>query len=814
MSKFYFKRASARGLAVSTVSLAYLMTAAMAQEAANPSQASPDLPPVEVPQSQSAQAKPKPAPKKPKTQAAAKPKPTPAVTAPELEPVTAPAPEPADPAVALGPYNPALATGDLVLPPGTTLTTAGPVDGYRALTAMSSTKTATPIEQIPQSIQVVPKKVLEDQRSISIEEALRNVSGVQATSPLLTPTQDATTIRGFAAEQWLDGLAVFYNAGDRDSLVNVERIEVLKGPSALLYGGGAGAPVGGAINVVSKLPYAEQGGEFGFTFGSDNFLRPYVDINQPLNSAGTALFRITGEYVSSDSFIDVIETDRYSIHPTLTLTNKTDTTVTIQARATKWEQQEYQGLPATGTVAGDFRMPRDLFIGPSSIPKSSSEVQGITLTADHKFNDAVTANLKARWSRSEFDEFAQTIVGFGSDGFQANVPSPFLGPNTWALADAFLGQEQEELTINQSFQVKFNTAATENTLSIGGDYSRLTDRGILLADFVAGGFGAVDLATNPTFPFPYVQPVPIPGLNVFGDTDNVLTTKGLYTQLQTTIYDQVHLLGGLRLANVEIVSRDTAQALNQTADETKLLPRAGIVVDVFSGLSAFASYSEGIKGVPGVRFIGAAQPEESDQIEGGFKFNTSYGLSGTLAVYEINRTNTPVPIGGLTAAQGEERSRGFEADVLWQPNRNWQVLANYAFTDAELVKPIGDAPAGSKSVGVPEHSGRLWVNYTFDPDVLKGWSVGAGVYAASGAPVNLPDANPNFVNQFVPIPVFMTDAYFTVDAKIAYDTEQFSAAFNVKNLTDEEYFVPYSFFGGRVAPGADRTFYGTVVYRY
>jgi len=151
MSKFYFKRASARGLAVSTISLACLTTAAMAQEAANTSQASPDLPPVEVPQSQPVQAESKPAAKKPKTQAAAKPKKAPAA-APEPEPVAAPAQEPADPAVALGTYNPALATGDLVLPPGTTLTTAGPVDGYRALTAMSSTKTATPIEQIPQSI--------------------------------------------------------------------------------------------------------------------------------------------------------------------------------------------------------------------------------------------------------------------------------------------------------------------------------------------------------------------------------------------------------------------------------------------------------------------------------------------------------------------------------------------------------------------------------------------------------------------------------------------------------------------------------------
>jgi iron complex outermembrane receptor protein len=785
---------------VSVLALAIVTSPSLAQDAPP----APDLPPVEVPQV-APDAPPKPKPKKPKA-AAAKPKPAPPAPAPYVVEEV----RPADPAVALGTYNPALDVRDLELPPGTTLTTAGPVVGYKALTAMSSTKTATPLGEIPQSIQVVPKSLIDDQRPVSIDEALRNVSGVQGTNPLLTPTQDATTIRGFGAEQWLDGLAVYLNPGDRDSLANVERIEVLKGPNAILYGGGPGAPIGGAINVISKLPTSEAGGEIGFTYGSDEFLRPYIDFNQPLNSDGTLLFRITGEYVSSDSFIDVLETERYSIHPTLTFTNKTDTTLTLQARATRWEQQEYQGLPATGTVAGDFDIRRDLFIGPSDIPKSTSEVQGVTLTADHRFNEFVTANLKARWSRSEFDEFAQTIVG--ADSFQANIP--FFPPDIWALANAYLGQEQEELTVNPNLTVRFATPETRNTLLFGVDYSRVDDSGILTADFVTDPFSffppfALAFLSNPAFSFPYTKPVPTPALgNIFGDTDNQYVTRGAYTQIQSTLYDRIHFLGGLRLANVEILSRDAVFGAEQTAEETKLLPRAGVIVDLLPGLSPYVSYSEGLRASPGVFYFGTPQPEENDQIEAGVKFDAGYGLTGTLAVYEINRINSPVPLAGtpFVVADGQERSRGFDADLLWQPNFNWQVLANYAYVDAELTAPSGGTPAGSKLVGVPEHSGRFWVNYRFDPDVLKGWSVGAGVYAASGAPVNLPSG--------AFIPVFQTESYFTVDAKVAYDTEQFSAALNVKNLTDEEYFVPYSYFGGRVAPGADRTFFGTVIYRY
>ncbi len=794
-------RHGGRALALTVSGLALTLVApfALAQQA-KPDAPSPDLPAVEVPQEAQQAASPaKPKAKKPKTQSAAKPKKAPAAAVTEPEPIAspAPAPEPADPAIALGSYNPALATGDLVLPPGTTVTTAGPVDGYRALTAMSSTKTATPIEQIPQSIQVVPKSVLEDQNSLTIDEAVRNVSGVQATNSLQTPAYESARIRGFAAEQWLDGMTVYYNAGNRDALANVERIEVLKGPSAILYGGGAGAPVGGAINIVSKLPTDVAGGQLGFTFGSFSFLQPTFDINQPLSSDGTVLFRMTGEYTATDSFIDFIDTERYALNPTLTLTNKTDTTLTVQGRFNRWEQPEYQGLPATGTVFGNPFIDRELFIGPSNVPDSYSEVQGVTVTLDHKYSETVDASIKARYSRQEFAELAQTIVG--ADSFQANAP--FLPASTWALSNIFLYQEQEEFSVNPNLRVRFNAGATENTLLFGGDYSRLTDDGILTSDFLLGGVGFVDLS-NPTFPAPYVLP-PDTFFTTFQKPDNLYVTQGLYTQLQSSIYDTVHLLAGVRLTNIQIDYFDPAGLADFETDRTEVLPRVGAVVDILQGASIYASYSEGLKANPYTFFVGKPEPEESQQSEVGVKFNTGTGLTGTLALFDIERSKVPVPVGGgfASAAIGEQRSRGFEADVLWQPNANWQILANYAFVDAELVEPVPGAAAGNKLIGVPRNSGRLWINYAFDPDVLKGWSVGAGVYAASAAAVDL--AN-----------LYEADSYYTVDAKIAYENEAFAAAINVKNLTGEEYFVPYSYFGGRVAPGEDRAVYGTVKYKY
>jgi iron complex outermembrane receptor protein len=325
----------------------------------------------------------------------------------------------------------------------------------------------------------------------------------------------------------------------------------------------------------------------------------------------------------------------------------------------------------------------------------------------------------------------------------------------------------------------------------------------MFSDF---GVFPVDLL-NPVFLTPYTDPDPSsPFFLPFFDFKNVYQTKGVYAQLQTTLYDRVHILGGLRWANinVEYFEKDyfdpstfTYVPQTFTTDKSKLLPRAGIVVDLVPGLSVYGSYSEGMRWAV-FNWAHDVAPEESQQKEAGIKFNLGNQLSGSAAVFDIQRSNIPVVDQLAVASLTEQRSQGFETDLIWQPNRNWQVLANYGYTNADIVS---GAHTGKDLVEVPKHSGRVWVNYLFDPNMLKGWSVGAGVYAASSQYVDSDN-------------VYSTPGYFTVDAKIGYETEKFAATFNVKNLTNEQYFVPYEWFGGQVAPGADRAFYGTLVYEY
>ncbi|MEP9349424.1 TonB-dependent siderophore receptor [Xanthobacter sp. KR7-225] len=681
-------------------------------------------------------------------------------------------------------------------------TTAGPVQGYRALTAASATRTNTPIEQIPQSIQVVPRSVIDAQDDLSVAEAVRNVSATQGTNPVQTPAYNTAYIRGFPAEYWVDGLTTFYNGGDRDSLVNVERIEVLKGPNAILYGGGTGAPLGGVINLVSKLPTEKAFAELGFTFGSYRYLQPYFDVNTPLTQDGTVLFRFTGEYTSAGSFIDVLDTDRYSLNPTITFTNKSDTTLTIQGRFTSWEQQDYQGLPATGTVTGAFRLNPNMFIGPASLPDSYSRVASVTANFEHQINEIWSTSIQARISNTQFKELAQNFVGASLSGVDFTGNAPSFPPAYWNMINVSLYQEQQEATVVANALAEFTVGPTKNKLLFGADYSRVSDDGYMYGSLL-------DLFLRPPVNFlapiypPYVEPGPgLGNANVISDAQNVYATAGAYVQLQTTAWDRLHLLAGLRLANMRIESVSPAFQSSSTLDTTQALPRIGAVVDVLEGVSLYASYSQGLKANPFTIYLGPPKPEHSEQTEAGVKFDLGYGLTGSMAVFEINRTGVPVFTGLASEAIGEQRSRGFEADLLWQPNANWQVLANYAYVDAVLVNDIpGVAPAGSQLNIVPPNSGRLWVNYKFDPAVAKGWSVGAGLYAASGAYVDL--AN-----------LYETSAYFTIDAKIAYETENFKAQLTAKNLTGEDYFVPYNYYGGRVAPGEARGVYGKVAWTF
>lgn len=237
------------------------------------------------------------------------------------------------------------------------------------------------------------------------------------------------------------------------------------------------------------------------------------------------------------------------------------------------------------------------------------------------------------------------------------------------------------------------------------------------------------------------------------------------------------------------------------SDTTRLLPRVGAVVDLVPGLSVYGSFSEGMQATPFTQAVSVnIAPETSKESEAGVKVNVGEQLTGTLAVFDVQRQNVPVTVGVGIAALSAQESRGYEADLIWQPNKNWKLLASYGHTDVVFSNSNTGVPAGNFVPGVPEDSGRVWANYVFDGK-LDGLSAGAGVYVAS--------------SQFVDTAnMYKTPGYYTVDAAISYKWANYTASVDVKNLTGEKYFVPYAWFGGQVAPGAPRSFFAKLAAKF
>jgi iron complex outermembrane receptor protein len=701
-----------------------------------------------------------------------------------------------------------LPAGVLAAGPVEEMVVTGRVQRYAAAASSSATRTPTPLDEIPQSVSVLTATLLADQQPVTIAEALRNVGGIVTNNTRLTPAFDNTRIRGFAAEQFVDGFTQYYNPGDRDSLVSIERIEVLKGTNGLLYGGGSGSAVGGIVNIVSKVPEPAAARAASLRIGSNGFRQAALDINQPATD-GIRL-RVTGEYTESGSDVDVVELTRYNVTPALLLTNGTTTTFTARYRASRWEGQDYQGLPATGTVFGDVPVRPATFVGPQDIADSYSDFDSLHLMLDQAIGRDWSLSLQGRYARSEFEERAQLIAGEGFD-FGADLPvvgppplaeSLGLGSLPFARFNALLFQQQAEQSLVGFLTGRFRAGPVASTLVAGADHSRFDDEGFINAALI-GGAPFVDLA-DPDWSVPFTAPGP--GVV---DSNVVNTVYGAYLQWQASLGDHIHLLAGVRRGTVEVdyTSPDNA---DRTAT-TRWLPRLGAVWEAWPGVSLFAGLSRGMRGQPFADFVTTPQPEQSRQAEAGLKLDVLGGrVTGQFAVFTIERENVAVPTpnpeedGGFGAVpEGRQSSRGFEAEVIWQPVERVGLLASYSYLstayDDDLFAFVSGR--GESLPGIPRHSGRLWANYRFGPGPLAGLRAGIGLYAQDETRISLRNA-------------FYADRYVTIDATAAWTRGPFTVDLAVKNLANVDYYERLDYLGGRVAPAAERSVFAGITSRF
>lgn len=686
----------------------------------------------------------------------------------------------------------------IVLPPariesdGVTQTTAGPVQGYRALTATSATRTDTSIEQIPQSIQVIDRQVIDDQDAQTISEAVRNVSGVRGVDPLEINNANFI-VRGFSAEVYVDGFQLFQPQTDLESLVNVERIEVVKGPTSTLFSGGTGAPVGGIINVISKSPTPVASREIGIRGGSYDTIGGYFDINQPIAPEHGVLFRITGESQRSDAYVDRVDSWQYSFFPTLMFAPSGDTTFTVRGRYSERQTDDYSGLPAFGTVDNaPFDIRRQRFIGADNTPNTESRNASVQGKLEHRFNDIFKASLETRYLHSRFHQYS--VWANGTVNAQPLLP----GTSTFALASGELPQDIDALTITPNVVATFDTGPVSHTVSLGADYDRTTEDGKLDLNFLAGQIDVRD----PDYP-EYADPN-----FLLQDQRNRYTSEAIYLQEQATLWGILHVVAGGRMTRITTDTKIRPNGLGVTStttssdDESEFTPRIGAVLDIAKEVSVFAGYGKGFQAPSGYVGLAAPKPEKSEQIEAGIRFNLPTGLTGSLAVYQLERENLPTvdPNTLATIQIGKERSRGIELDAIWQPLPGLSIIGNYAYTNAEI-REGGTNQKGNTLPRVPTHSGRLAGNYKFQDSLLEGLSVGVGITAASSREVD--DANS-----------FSAESYYTIDANLAYEMGPYIARLSIFNLTDNEYWEPYQFLDGAIAPNRGIAAFLTLAVRF
>ncbi|WP_343527563.1 TonB-dependent siderophore receptor [Sphingomonas sp.] len=650
--------------------------------------------------------------------------------------------------------------------------------GYKVDELTTATRTGTDLMDVPQSIQVVTRDVIDDQQRIDLTGALLNVSGIQP-GTTAGNRSESFVIRGFRSSYYaIDSImlspAIETNDSFRD-LANVERIEVLKGPASVLYGRG---DPGGLINIVTKQPKFTRAANVSMQGGSDGFVRGQADVTGPIDAAHTLAFRVIGAAQYGDTFRDIFVPYKRQFASAAFLWQPSDRTRLI-ASATYAHQnnQTDRGIVATPDGRGGLRidLPRERFLG-EAFARTDSHRAEFNYRFEHQLTDWLTIRQIGHHDRGLLDLFG---VNYGS--------SVTVNRTTGRRTVTRTAVRQDERNHNWDFQAdlvaRFATGPLAHTLVFGGE--RVTS-------FRFRTFGQASLAG-----IDIDRPVygARPGTFVpRADRTVRARSNSAYLQDQISVGDHVDLLAGIRFDH----ARQSDQGVTQYASNDKAWsPRVGIVLKPSSTLSLFADYTKSFQSKPEPTLTGRPLPPETGaQYEAGVKASAFEDrLSATLAVYQLTRNNVtqqdPNNV-GFNLNAGRQRSRGVEADIAGAIRPGVKLIASGTYTDAQVTQST-EYVAGNRLIGVPRWSGSLWMTVEPVAGPLKGFGLGSGVYAASDRQGDLQNS-------------FSLGGYTRVDASLWYMVDQrLRLTLNVKNLNDDHY-SDSSVSRAQITPAAGRTF--------
>ena len=667
----------------------------------------------------------------------------------------------------------------------------------------TGTRTDTPLLDIPASVQVIPQEVLEDQQVIRLDDALRNVSGVVPDNTEGAGLQFG--LRGFAGASILrDGLSLSGSNTNRGiiavpELANIEQIEVLKGPASILYGE---IQPGGVINLVTERPTEEPLYELTLQGGRDGLFRPQIDISDRLTADGNVRYRLNALVQRQEGFRDFDQQiEREFIAPVITWDISDRTSLTFDLEYFQDERPSDSGLVAFGN--GIIDIPYSRILGePDDVIERDFFSVGYDL--DHAFND----NWRLR------NAFRYSSQDYSSNTFLAPTATPlFFNEATGDLNRINSATEwyQDTYGVQTDVVGTFETGSIGHTLVAGVDlaWSRSDIRARVSNPFIPAGLFGLNVF-NPIYGL--ATRLPFEQLPLVARFEDISTSRwGLFLQDQIDISDNLILVAGVRY---DAVSQDASTttifgATNSSQDVDAFTPRVGIVYQPIPQLSLYGSYSRSFTPSAATDIAGnLLEPEEGEGFEVGLKAELfDQRLIATLAYFDITRQNVatadPNALLGVLAflATGEQRSQGIELDIAGEILPGWNVIANYAYTDARITQD-NTFPAGNGLTGIPENSASLWTTYTLQTGDWAGLGFGVGVNYVGDRPGDLNNS-------------FRLGDYWVTNAAIFYEQDDFGLSLYFNNLFDTNYVqgIPVSRLRG-IEPGEPFTVTGSITFRF
>jgi iron complex outermembrane receptor protein len=705
------------------------------------------------------------------------------------------------------------------------------VNGNKTQKPVSALRSGLKPMDTPQSVQVIGSEVIEQQQAIRLSEVLKNANGINVSSAR-GGAQESFSSRGYAmgASNMLKN-GFRYNSGSIPDVSGLERVEFLKGGSALLFGNVA---PGGILNLVTKTPSFTQGGSVSMQAGSYAYYKPSIDFYGPLNKS--IAYRINGSYENSESFRDVVKNERLYVNPSVLFNISDKTQITVQG-----DYLNADWTPDFGTGAITYPLYSEI----ADVPRSNfyGALWSVGNTKSASASALVNHDFNKNW-KLNFNSSFQTYDRYSKSTAQLSTVKSN-GDWTRGLTE---GKNIENIYGDQlSLQGNFNTGSIKHQIFTGADW----ENSFASAYTYAFNEKYVVLTRNPNGTPKTYDPSAYDIINLYAfnpdiqrmdeanssrktQIANTDTNRfGVYFQDLISITKEFKVLAGLRWSwqesEVTTYKETTTGAGNPeygdpAVGEKKLdnafSPKLGIVYQPTTDVSLFASYSNSFTPNTGTTVdLQPIEPSIIDQYEAGVKTDFLKGiLSTNVTVYQITNSNLAQTAefkadGSLNSdttiktLNGETKSKGVEVDVTARPVDGLSIIAGYSYNDMRYSKTSGlnGSPVeGDRLVGTPANTANLSFFYTVQSGFLKGISVGAiGNYIGeriagwnnqnSTDLVKYPDG---IYHREIPL-----DGYTTIDASLGYTWKKFSILCRLSNITNElNYTVHENYSVNPIAP--------------